>query len=262
MYFYRLICLWLTIVNAIASKELTFHERNKTMMNQNQSRDSGTFSAQDSNGNPIILQWQIIDGKSEQLTQSIKKVSDILIQTYTQQELEFARKHPEAVKDEHFLKSLASLFVGSTIDWNIVESRIKDIFTQFFTTTDFAQFSKKDEKHIFVTVVDKSTGKIIGFIQFISGPEYSVGSIKAGMFGVISATHDHGLQELLMCSIFKIVPEIQRMFIHVRATNKKALALYHEWGFVPMGDQQGYWMNLEYNAQSNSKLQKIAQSLT
>lgn len=211
--------------------------------------------------NSITLQWEKIDGKSAQLTQQILQVSNLLIQTYTQQELEFAHKHPEQVKNEHFLKPLASLFESKQIDWKSVESHIKEIFQQFFTRTDFAQFSQAGEYHYFVTAIDKRSGKTLGFIQFIQSPEYPTGTIKAGMFGIAFEAQDLGLEQILMSSIFKIVPDTQKIRVHVRSTNTKALNLYQSWGFIPMEHQESYWVNLEYNAENKSVLQYRAQSL-
>ncbi len=263
MFFYAFLCLCITLlstsIQAIDIKELFFHESNKTMMNPNQ--NAGIFSTLDAKGSSIILHWERIDGKSAQLTQQIRDASDILVQTYASQELEFAHKHPAAVKDEHFLKSLAPLFESALIDWTIVESQINDIFKAFFTTTDFAQFCKDGETQIVVLAVDRTTGKMLGFIQFISSPDYPAGSVKAGMFGIAPETLDRGLHELLMGSIFKIVPDIQRLFIHVRTTNEMALALYHSWGFAPIAHQQGYWTDLEYIIKDNTRLQTKAEFL-
>jgi ribosomal protein S18 acetylase RimI-like enzyme len=262
MYIFRLLCalvMCLGITQAIDCQEQFFCERNKTMANQN--RNSRTFSALDAKRNPIILQWNTFDDKSPKLTQQIRNASDILIETYTQQELEFAHKHPEAVKDQHFLKSLAPLFEGSAINWKTVEVQIRNIFQQYFTGTDFAQFFKEGEKHILITAADQTTGKVLGFIQFITSPDYPTNSIKAGMFGIANIGHSRGIEELLMSSIFKLLPGTQRIFIHVRSTNEKALALYQSWGFSPMGTQQGYWMNLEYLTQTNTHLQKKAEFL-
>lgn len=254
----NILCLSILITNCAYANDcmMTFHiepkNSNKTMINQN----SGTFSVKDINGKPIVLQWNKIEGKSPELTQQIRDVKEILIETYTQQELEFAHKHPDAVKNEYFLKPLAPLFEKETIDWDIVESQVRAIFHQFFTTTDFAQFCKDDEKQILVKAFDQAPGKMLGFIQFISSSDYPTDSIKAGMFGVATDAKDRGLYELLMTVIFKLVPSVQRIFIHVRSTNEKGLSLYKSWGFIPMVEAQGYWVNLEYVVQNNTYLQK------
>ena len=242
-----LLTMLFCVVQTVNTKEQLYNERNKTM--------------KDTKGNSILLRWETIDGQNPEVTGKIRQVSDILIETYTQQELAFARKHPEAVKDEHFLKSLATLFESSTIDWRLAESEIRKIFQQFFTTTDFGKFSKPGESHIFVTAIDKATGKTLGVIQFIKSPDFQAGSIKAGMFGIDENVQDQGLQEILMSSILKLMPDVQKIFVHVRSTNEKTLALYQSWGFIPMAEQQGYWMNMEYNAQKNALLQKRAELL-
>ena len=168
---------------------------------------------------------------------------------------------PQEVKHEFFLKSLAPLFEASTIDWKMVESQIRNIFEQFFSTTDFAQFCKEGESHTVVTARDQATGKTLGFIQCIVSPDYPIGTIKAGMFGIAPDVTDSIIQELLMSVIFTLIPDTKRILIHVRSTYEKALDLYVSWGFAYMEESQGYWRNLEYLAQQNSRLQDSAKLL-
>lgn len=251
----RIILLLSIFIGLALSATINFelHNERKETMN--------IFLTHDAFGNPIRLERQKIDGQSPELTQKIKNVSDILIQAYTQQELQFARMHPEAVPTEHFLKSLAPLFKDGTenVDWDKVEKQIKAIFYQFFTTTDFAQFSAAGETHFFVIAKDPNSNKTLGFIQFLINPEYPSGSIKAGMFGIMPEAQDRGLEKILMSSIFKLMPDVARIFVHTRATNTKELAAYASWGFAHA--QQGYWVNSEYLAKQFDTLQAVADTL-
>lgn len=229
-----------------------YNERKKTM---------NSFLTQDIYGNQIRLEWQKIDGQSPELTQKIKSVSDILIQTYTKQELRFARMNPEAIANDYFLKSLAPLFKDDLekIDWKMIEEQIHAIFHQFFTTTDFAQFSPAGETHFFVIAKDPKSDQLLGFIQFLINPEYPQGTVKAGMFGIIPEAHNRGLEKILMSSIFRLMPNVKRLIIHTRASSEVALSEYAKWGFIHFYD--GYWVNSEYRVTQSDSLPKTAESL-
>ncbi len=96
--------------------------------------NSNTFITHDAFNNPIRLEWERIEGQSPRLNEALKSVNSLLIQAYTQQELNFTRKHPEAIADEYFLKPLAPyLEQGSEqVDWLTIEHEIHAIFTNFF----------------------------------------------------------------------------------------------------------------------------------
>lgn len=93
-----------------------------------------------------------------------------MVQAYTQQEVQFARKFPDAVANEYFLKPLAPLFANGVehVDWDIVIKQTRDIFQQFFIATDFTKSSATDGIHLFVVVKDKDGQAALGMIQFLS----------------------------------------------------------------------------------------------
>ena len=102
------------------------------------SHPKGQFKANGNLGDPFIFEWEFVSPNSEIFNHRIKNASEILVHTYTQLELQFARKFPEAVPNEFFLKSLAPLFQEGEgkVNWVLIEKEIKETFNQFFTTTD------------------------------------------------------------------------------------------------------------------------------
>ena len=70
----------------------------------------GHLATKDNRGNPVLLEWESVDPVSPRLNEKIKEVRDILVETYTQIELQFTQQCPESVPNEFFLKSLAPLF--------------------------------------------------------------------------------------------------------------------------------------------------------
>lgn len=260
MSIFRILCGSIFCVTAVYfAAYATKTESNKTM---NMTPKTGSFSCKDTQGNQILFQWDSIDGKSPELTQKIRQVSPLLINAYTQQELQFARKYPEAIPTEHFLKSLAPLFEkgAEAVDWHVVKEQITAIFNNFFTTTDFAQFSAEGEQHIFVVAKDATTDATLGVIQFLSNHAYSQGSIKAGMFGLAPDAQGRGLDKILMASIFKLKPDVTRIFVHTRATNENELVAYEAWGFAH--EFKGHWVNSEYLTEKHKELQNIAENMS
>lgn len=219
----------------------------------------GQFMTCDGAGHPITLEWAVYNPASEEFNQAIRQIHEILTQTYTRQEIEFARKRPEGVSEQMFLKSVAPLFEQGldTIDWSTVEKEIRNTLKGFFLHQNFAQWSSADDIAILV-LAKEGNGNSVGAIQFSIMPDYPYGSIRVGLTGVLDSFLNRGLEKLLMNSIFTIVPETTRLFLHTRATNEHALLLYKEWGFTPFAGTNADWPDFEYQTSNSDTLQKVA----
>lgn len=223
-------------------------------------KKNDTFIATDLLNNPLIIEWQQMPGKTDELTQKILNLSDILAPSYAQTETEFARTKPEDVPNDFMLKSLAPLLT-TNVDWNLFEQKTKEHLNQFFKSMDWKTGSDAQETHIFVTANDKQSNKTLGMIQFIISPSFAQGSVKAALFGVIPSEQNRGLEKLLMSSIFKLKPETKHIFLHTRTTNVKAIHAYKTWGFVGVEGKLPNWTDVEYLADQSSVLQKTAATL-
>ncbi len=224
---------------------------------------TGTLSAHDATGAPVTLEWTIYDPTSPQFTQAIKDVSEIFTQTYTRQEVEFARKRPEMVPTETFLKGVAPLFEHGIdkVDWQAVEQHVKTTMHQFFTTNDFAHWASPNDLTIFVIVKDNKENRPFGAIQFSIMPDFAYGTVRVGLTGILTNAQNRGLEKMLMSSIFKILPNVTRLFLHNRPTNATALAFYEEWGFKPFAGTNADWPDFEYIAENAQVLQKATEAL-
>ncbi|MCS5708100.1 GNAT family N-acetyltransferase [Candidatus Berkiella cookevillensis] len=223
---------------------------------------SGKFVMRNTVGEAINMVWEKIDLCSEKFNKEIQNCHEILAQTYTDVELAFAQKFPEKVAQEHFLQSLAPLFADTqNIDWAHIKSQIKTVFVDFFSTTDFAKCSNSHDVCLFVIAKNRATGEPLGLIQFLASADYAPNSIKVCYYGVDAAAHDKGLEQLLMSTIFKILPITKRIFLHTRATNKTAIHRYTSWGFAQCGESQEGWPDFEYIAEKSSLLQEISEMM-
>jgi ribosomal protein S18 acetylase RimI-like enzyme len=223
----------------------------------------GIFPATDTLHNPIILEWEEIQGNTDELAQKIKSLSDILTSSYAQTEVEFAHKMPELVPNDFMLKSLAPLLDqgADAVDWDLFQQKTEEHLNQFFATTDWKAYSSSQEVHIFILARDKKTNNPLGVIQFFTKSDFPKGSIKAALFGVIPSAQDRGIEKILMSALFKIFPNIQRIFLHTRSTNTKAISAYKAWGFFEYESTLPNWTNLEYLADQTNTLQNVAEML-
>lgn len=221
---------------------------------------TGRLSAQDLSGKSLIFEWTVYDPTSPQFTQAIKNVSEVFAQTYTNQEVEFARKRPEAVPTEPFLKSVAPLFKHGIdkVDWKNVEKHVRSTMDQFFSTNDFAKWASPNDLAIFVIAKDIKEETSLGAIQFSITPDYVYGTVRVGLTGILSSVQNRGLEKLLMSSIFKLLPDVSRLFLHNRPTNERALAQYLQWGFIHFDGTNPDWPDFEYLAESSTVLQNAA----
>lgn len=207
-----------------------------------------TLSEADTAGKPVILEYELICGKSARLNEIIKKESHLLVQEYTRMELEFARKNPGEIESQMFLKSLAPLFKDgvSIVDWGRARSELHDNLSSFFNNTDFAQYCSENELSLFVIAKEHGASAPFGVIQFLVKPEFEYGTVKAAFFAVADGAKNRGIEKILMHSIVQLVPEVTRIFLHTRNTNTTALDMYTSWGFTQF-DEAGFWVNMEYN---------------
>jgi hypothetical protein len=227
------------------------------------SKNEGYFFSEDSSHKDWIIEWEKIESNSDRLNEKIKELSPLLINAYSNIELDFAKKFPESVKNEMFLKSLASLFEGNVnnIDWNLAEKQIKEVLKNFFIETDWKQFSKIEDIHIFSVAKEKNTNNVIGVAQFLITSDHDHGHIKIALYDGVNPLNNPELNKLLLSSIFKLIPKTARLYFHTRITNEKAINTHQEFGFTKFSGALPNWIDLEYKAENENCLQSIANSL-
>lgn len=224
---------------------------------------SGQFSTQDSMARPIVLEWEKIDPKTVRLTEKIKLLSPLLIKAYSEIEIEFARKKPDEISNDMFLKHLNALLVNGIdkVDWNLVQAQLSNTLNNFFTKMDWSQYSKPNDLHLFVVAKDQKTGNQLGMIQFIISSEYALGSVKVELYDGVNSKESSEIQKILLSSIFKLMPNTNRIFFHTRITNADGIEAHEALGFSKfMGDLPN-WIDLEYRVERSEILQKFSLSL-
>lgn len=248
------VCLCITMLIQCNKEQVKINlERTKTMNN-------ATIQAHDNNGKPVVIVWEKIITPSNRLNELVKEGSEVLVNTYGAMELEFARKHPETVADQMFLQPIAPLFKEGPdkVDWQQAQEQLFAHLHSFFTNTDFSQYTSSGEIQWFFFAKNLETNEVLGVMQVISSPQLEVGSVKVAFYGVAPVAHGCGIEKLLMSAIFKVVPEVERIFLHTRITNQTLLSMLSDWGFTPFEGPLPYWADREYLSAKSGVLQKAA----
>ncbi|MCX5924605.1 MAG: GNAT family N-acetyltransferase [Candidatus Dependentiae bacterium] len=238
---------------------------------------TGMLQAHDKQGLPIVFQWYRTSLQSSDFSEITKTVSAVGIEAYVSVETQFLKQHPEAVSQDENFKSFEPLFKDGLeyVDWNLVENQERENLRQIFEM-DVASLSAEIKEslpkdyYFFVLARDKTTSNVLGFIQFAIAPYYGFGDVKVITIAVAPAAQNRGLGKLLISSVFKIIPNIKRLFLSTRPTNVIAIGAYQAWGFIPDAHPiqdphwkaiQDHWVYFEYQVKQTNILQKTAKSL-
>ncbi len=220
------------------------------------------------------MEWIKTDIQSPDYAAGMKSIADIASQAFATVELQFLREHPEAVKQDEYLKQYLPFFENGpeAVDWKLVESKIQSNLKQMHEL-DFSSYGPDilkpfiNDLYFFVVVKDQATKAPLGYINFSIAPGYAQGDIKVTGIGIKPSEQNRGLGKLLMSSIFNIAPDIKRIFLCTRITNKNALRAYRSWGFVPDLNPieepnfkmiREHWNYMEYKIENSDVLQKTA----
>ncbi len=232
--------------------------------------------SKDKFGQPVILEWEIADITSSELADFKKNICDIACQTLAPIEMEFLRRNPESVNQELFLKGCAPFFGNGldSVNWETVKEKIQSSIKQFYLT-DLSSFGTDiikpllDDIYFLVTVKNSQVEKPLGFTMFSITPALPYGNIKVINIAVTPEEQNRELDKLLMSTIFKIVPDVERLFVFSRPTNNHAIKTYLSWGFFEGKNafedpyhkvNMDYTALFEYNIKLNETLQKVAEA--
>lgn len=246
-------------------------------MNSYKEKNSGFFHAQDQSGRAVIIEWHKAGILALELANFKKQVSDLASQVTASSETQFLQVHPEAVSSGGFLKACEPLFAQGVelVDWGKVEETLQASIKQFYTV-DISLFGAEvinkliDDVYFFASIKDKKTEKLLGFLMASITPALPAGDIKLINLIVEPAQQHSGLQQLLLASLIKVLPQVKRIFTMVRPVNNEAQDVFAECGFVqdynPIQDpnhpiDQNHLIVLEYKMEQSDLLQDVTDQL-
>jgi len=240
------------------------------------SAETKKFTTKDKSARPIILEWIKTDIQSSTLAAFKKNICELACQVLAPIEVEFLKTYPHAVSQELFLKPCKPFFEQGleAVDWQSVKEKIQSTMRQFYLT-DLSSFGAAvikpllDDVYFLVALKDKESETLLGFTMLAVTPALPFGNVKIINIALIPEEKDSGLEQLLMSSIFTIIPQVKRIFLFIRPTNDTALKAYQNWGFVqdpnPIQDpnhqvNREYLTFLEYKTEHSNILQKVAET--
>lgn len=248
-------------------------ERIKKMNNQKEQK-SGHFLAHDKQGVAVVLEWHKTNIVQADFAANMKNAWAFARDAYVPVEMDFLKAFPEVVGAEPYFTPFVPLFAEGVehVDWDAAEKTMETILKGHFVF-DPAQFPQQviemfgQDTSFFVAVKDQATDIMLGFITFLMRNNYVAGDIKVMSLAVSVDHQNRGLGKLLMSSIFKIVPDIKRIFLCTRVTNVVALNAYRSWGFTidksPILDHafnMNHWTFMEYKVDQSDILQKMVKT--
>jgi len=243
------------------------------MNNQtNNQKNISIFHAHDKNNKPVMLEAFATTMFAPEFSCFMKTAWEVARPAYIPIELDFLRAYPDVIHSDPYFKPFETLFSNGLeqVDWKIAQEKMGEQLKSHFIfdiatwPQEVIQKFAQDICYV-VSVKDPETHKLLGFITFLARQNYPVGTVKVMTFALDPLYQNRGLGKILMSSIFKIAPEIQRIFLCTRVTNSNALRAYRNWGFIddknPILDHAfnlNHWMFLEYKTEQSNILQKTA----
>lgn len=145
--------------------------------------------------------------------------------------------------------------------WDLVEEEIKKMLRQLVTSDEYVSWFTPDDIHFIVTANNDSSSSPLGLIHYVISPKIAENEAKICTLGVAPPMQQLGLGKLLVSSIFKIMPNIKRLFLLTRITNHQAQNMYNALRFTQFPSEFANWVNLEYLTDRERKLQEYAEKL-
>ncbi|MDP1836562.1 MAG: hypothetical protein Q8K75_11635 [Chlamydiales bacterium] len=238
----------------------------------NVSNDNGVFRLDNSD---VILEWSMAGILSAQLATFKTLTAELASQLLAPIETQFLRAHPEAASQELFLRSCAPLLEQGAegVDWTQVENTIAGTIKQFYTM-DLSKFGAEvikpllDDIYFMIAAKEESSGQLLGFLMASITPALPTGSLK--VINLVAPIEHAYLNGALLSALFKIIPDLQRLFTFARPTNEADLRTLQFLGFSPDANpisdpvhkvNLSYLTQLEYKAADADILQKRALTL-
>jgi len=239
------------------------------------SPQSGSFTATDNRGTPVIVEYLRTEMLSEEFTHAMQQAWEVAKPAYTTVEMQFLKQFPEVVGKEGYYKPFEALFAQGLahVNWAQVETTMQEVLKRHFVFTpsqftgDMAKTLSQD-RYFFVSVKDAKSHELLGFTTFLIRPSYEPGNVKVTTLAVKPEAQHRGLGRLVTAAIFKALPAITRIFLTTRVTNEGALKAYRSWGFTPTTQSPQdhmfnpeHWTFMEYQVDKTNTLQQTAQKL-
>lgn len=203
-------------------------------------------------------------------------LADFAAEKLSESELVFLKTYPEAASTELFLRACHPLLATGTenADWHEVQQIIKNSIKQFYLA-DLSKFGPELIKPLlndvyFCATVRKADDKYpLGFLLFSITPALAFGEVKVINFFIKEENKNEAICNLFMGLIFKILPQVNRIFLFARPTDSSVIETYVAMGFkstknLPQDPNHvinhKYMISLDYTTNDSKILQRAAEA--
>lgn len=234
-----------------------------------QTQGSGKFEARDKYGVPVLIEWRTTGVTKPEYGTIMRSVADLAVAAYLPVEMEFLKQHTDLVATDDYFKQFAPFFTygAETVDWKAIEGKMAEVLRSMYVSELPDELKKlfANDTYYVITVKDAVTQQLLGFTLYLIAPYHPKGAIWCGHLAVAPDAQNRGLGKLLVGSILKIVPSVNRIMLATRVTNETAFRAYTSWGFVedknPIENphfqlKKEHWRFLEYRTDRSEILQK------
>ena len=190
------------------------------------------FTAVDKFDAPVLIELRVVDKEDQDLKAILGRFSEIASQSMAPSEVQFLKANPNLpFEDEHYNEFRPFFIKGvDSVDCGLIEEKMRARIKSF-VGKDASAFCSSN-LYIFGEIKNKETQSLQGVISFGISPAVRDGDIKLTNIAILPELQNRGLGKLLTSSIFKIIPQIKRIILTVRPTNRKAFDAYFAWGFT------------------------------
>ena len=222
-----------------------------------------TQTTKDKLGDNILIEWHSLDPRSPAFANIFKEFSPILVQAYVPVEKDFATAYPQALSQDMFLKSLEPLFLSSNhkVDIQQVKEMIGVVLSQFFTEGIVKSMSSNSEvcdghDHLII-IAREPGGEPLGLIYYMISKSNSQENVRVPVLAVEPKAQNRGIGKVLVRALFNKYPQVKKVLLSTRLNNETAINAYNKWGFTQIPSKMEYWVNMEYDTNKSSLLQKV-----
>lgn len=210
-----------------------------------------------------VIEIAQVNPLSADLAKQFKEVAALLSAAYIPVELEFAKNHHKTLDQDKFLNALHPYFQDGleNVSWPTVEAKLNSLLHQFFAEqflkglSSHTDICTKNTHYLCVARDSATQAPLAALYGWMNPAEHSC---RIPIFGVTPKAQGQGLGRALLNSLFSQNPTLEKIYLSTRATNEKALSVYHHWGFTLLPPTVPNWVNLEYHALPPKNLQKVS----
>lgn len=229
-------CLFIeSELEAIVKKYIEYmKEKNKL-----ESLNSGSYVARGKDNKNFVVEWSKHEALSETFANKMAALSDLGIDSFKSVEIDFLSSYPQAMEEDKNLRGFTNLEKHALEESMTVKlQRLFNIHPN--DLNDELRSFMKNTYYYFVTIKEKISEEIIGFITFMSGGSLPQNEYKITVLAVKDTFRRMGCAGILINSLKKIGIPYQKILASTRPSNVAAINAYKKWEFLENEEIEKY----------------------